>query len=251
MDAVPRSVRRADVVLADSASTREDLVELLHVREERLAVLHPGVEARFAPQTEEGVVDAALQRYGIYHPFILGLGTLQPRKNFCRLIQAFDLLRRRHHVPHQLVIGGGKGWLYDEIGETIASLGLQDVVLLPGYVADEDLPALYSAADLFAFPSLYEGFGIPVLEAMACGTPVVTSDVSSLPEVAGDAALLVSSEDVDALAEALWRLLDDTQLRNELRTRGFQQASRFTWKRAAETLLGIYAQIATKNGGAK
>ena len=251
MDAVPRSVRRAEVILADSESTRQDLIELLHVPGERLFVVYPGVEARFASGVAESAIEATLGRYGARRPYILGLGTLQPRKNFCRLIRAFDLLRRQHHVPHNLVIGGGKGWLYEEIYATVRELGLQKAVLLPGFVADEDLPALYSAADLFAFPSLYEGFGLPVLEAMGCGTPVVTSSVSSLPEVAGDAALLIPPEDVEALADALWRLINDSALRNDLRSRGFQQVSRFTWKRAAESLLDIYTRIGQENGGAK
>jgi len=243
MGAVPRSVRRADVVLADSESTRQDLIELLHVPEERLLLVYPGVEERFAPGVEESVIEGALRRYGLHRPYILGLGTLQPRKNFCRLIRAFDLLRRQHPVPHSLVIGGSKGWLYEEIFDTVRELGLQEMVLLPGFVADEDLPALYCAADVFAFPSLYEGFGIPVLEAMRCGTPVVTTRVSSLPEVAGDAALLVSPDDVAALAEALWRLTDDSALRNDLRQRGFQQVTQFTWKQAAKGLLDVYTQI--------
>jgi len=242
-NAVPRSVHRAEVILADSESTRQDLLELLHVPQERLFVLYPGVEERFAPGIADEQIEATLRRYGMRRPYIFGLGTLQPRKNFTRLIRAFDLLRRRYRVPHHLVIGGGKGWLYTEIYDTVKELGLQGVVFFPGFVADEDLPALYSAADLFAFPSLYEGFGIPVLEAMRCGTPVVTSNASSLPEVAGDAALLVPPEDVESLAEAMWRLIDDHALRNDLRHRGFQQVSHFTWKRAAESLVAIYKQI--------
>lgn len=248
-EAVPRSVRRAEFILADSESTRRDLLELLRVPGERLRVIYPGVEARFTAEVGEERIIATLRRYGVRRPYILALGTLQPRKNFVRLIRAFDLLRRRHRVPHVLVIGGGKGWLYEPIYETIEELTLHEAVLLPGFVADDDLPALYRAADLFVFPSLYEGFGLPVLEAMGCGTPVVASNASSLPEVAGDAALLVPPEDVEALAEAMWRLLSDDALRNELRNRGFKQVSRFTWERAAENLLAIYAQIVPNDGG--
>jgi len=243
LHSVPRSVERADILLADSQSTKQDLIELLHVAEKRVHVVYAGVESRFAPQ-EGAELQRALMRYKIEHPFILGLGTLQPRKNFARLIRAYDHLRRQHNVPHQLVIGGGRGWLDEDIYETIETLGLRGLVRLIGFVHDDDLPALYSAADVFAFPSLYEGFGIPVLEAMGCGTPVVTSSVSSLPEVAGDAALSVWPEDVEALANALWRIIDDGALRNELRQRGFEQVKRFTWSRAATTLLGIYAGVA-------
>ncbi len=247
LDAVPRSVRRADLLLADSASTRQDLIELLQVPPERVAVLYPGVEPHFAPQSEARV-GHVLAGYGVRRPYILALGTLQPRKNFARLIRAYHLLRQRHDLPHQLVIGGGRGWLEEEIHRTIAELGLGASVLLAGYVADEDLPALYSGAEVFAFPSLYEGFGLPVLEAMACGTPVVTGNVSSLPEVAGDAALLVPPEDVEALAEALWRTLSDGVLRNLLRERGFQQVKRFTWSAAAERLLGLYHHMGEREG---
>ena len=154
LDAVPRSVRRADLLLADSAHTRQDLIELLQVPPERVAVLYPGVEPHFAPQPEASLAPI-LARYGIRRPYILALGTLQPRKNFPRLVRAFHLLQQRYHLPHQLVIGGGRGWLEEEIHCTIAELGLGDSVLLAGFVAEEDLPALYTGAEVFAFPSLY------------------------------------------------------------------------------------------------
>jgi glycosyltransferase involved in cell wall biosynthesis len=244
--AVPRSVRRADVLLADSESTRRDLVELLKVPEERVRVVYPGVEPRFVSEGEQHTMrqQDVLERYGIRPPYILGLGTLQPRKNYPRLIRAYGLLRRRYHVPHQLVIGGGRGWLHEQIDETIRQTRLHEDVRLIGYVADEDLPALYRAADVFAFPSLYEGFGIPVLEAMGCGTPVVTSMVSSLPEVAGKAALMVPPEDVEALAQAMWQLMSDQALRNDLVRRGYEQVKRFTWRQSAGRLLDIYSHIA-------
>jgi glycosyltransferase involved in cell wall biosynthesis len=244
MRSVPRSVARADLLLADSASTRQDLVDLLGVPEERVRVVYAGVEERFAPVQDDALVRATLHQYGIQRPYILGLGTLQPRKNFVRLIRAYDRLRRERNLPHQLIIGGGRGWLYEEIDACIESLGLHEQVRLIGFVNDNDLPALYTAADVFAFPSLYEGFGIPVLEAMACGTPVVTATASSLPEVAGDAALLVSPTDEEALADALWRALDDTALRETLRRRGFEQVQRFTWKAAAQQLLASYTELA-------
>ena len=239
MASVPRSVARADHLLADSECTRLDLIELLGVPAERVHVVYAGVEGRFQPQGPEAVA-AVRARYGIARPFLLGLGTLQPRKNFSRLIEAYALLRERRGIDHALVIGGGQGWLSQGILDTIARLGLQDDVRLIGYVRDEDLPALYSGAELFAFPSLYEGFGIPLLEAMGCDTPVVTSTASSLPEVAGDAALLVDPEDVEALADALWRGLDDSALRADLVARGRRQIGRFTWRAAAESLLRVY-----------
>jgi glycosyltransferase involved in cell wall biosynthesis len=144
----------------------------------------------------------------------------------------------------RLVIVGGRGWLYEGIFRRVQALGLQDQVAFPGYVADEDLPALYSLADLFCFPSLYEGFGLPVLEALACGTPVVASEASSLPEVAGDAALWVDPYDVEGLAEAMRRMLTDSALRREMVGRGLDQARRFSWQSAAEQLLEVYARFA-------
>lgn len=243
MGAVPRSIARADMILADSESTRRDLIELLKVPEDRIAVVYPGVEERFRP--EIGAEDATRRaRYALERPYVLGVGTLQPRKNYARLIRAFGRLVRAHDLPHQLVIAGGAGWLFDDVTATIAELGLNDRVRVLGFVPDDDLPALYRGADVFAFPSLYEGFGIPVLEAMGCGTPVVTSDVSSLPEAAGDAALQVPPNDVDALADALWRALSDAVLREDLRARGLTQVRRFTWKQAAKDLIRIYQRVA-------
>ena len=175
-------------------------------------------------------------------PFVLTLGTLQPRKNHRRLLDAFALLRHEGIDAH-LVIGGGAGWLAAPFFKSLEDSQLQEFVHLPGYIADEDLPALYSAATVFAFPSLYEGFGLPVLEAMACATPVVTSNLSSLPEVAGDAALLVDPRDTEAIGQAIRRVFEDSRLRQELVRKGLEQASRFGWQKAARRLLGLYRQL--------
>jgi len=236
---VPRSVARADLILADSQSTLRDLVELLHVEKERIQVVYPAIDDRFQPVPLANA-QAVLDRYGIHRPYILGLGTLQPRKNYPRLIQAFAQLREERGIPHQLVIGGGWGWLGEDIDDTITKLGLEEQVQLAGFIDDADLPALYSGAALFSFPSLYEGFGIPVLEAMACGTPVVTSNISSLPEAAGDAALMVDPLDVSDIAQAMWRALDDSDLRLDLIGRGMIQSKVFTWERSAKELLNAY-----------
>jgi glycosyltransferase involved in cell wall biosynthesis len=243
MEAVPRSVEQADLILADSKSTRDDLMELLEVPEKKILVLYPGLESHFAPARNDYLLRRLLERYDVHYPYILGVGTLQPRKNFVRLIKAYNILVRRYQIPHKLVIVGSKGWLYKEIEETIHALRLDGRVNLTGFVKDQDLPYLYGAAEVFAFPSLYEGFGIPVLEAMGCGTPVVTSSVSSMPEVAGDAALLVSPYDVEALASALWRLLDDAYLQNELCLRGFERVRQFTWRETAKKLVRAYRRL--------
>ncbi len=243
IEAVPRSVERADLIVADSKSTRRDLMDLLEVPAEKILVLYPGLESHFYPLQNDYLLRRLLERYDIGYPYILAVGTLQPRKNFVRLIKAYNILVREYHLPHKLVIVGSKGWLYDEIEETISDLRLEGRVQLTGFVKDEDLPYVYSAADVFAFPSLYEGFGIPILEAMACGTPVVTSSVSSMPEVAGDAALLVSPYDVEALASTLWLVIDDIFLQHELCLRGFKRRKQFDWRETAKKLVRAYRRL--------
>jgi glycosyltransferase involved in cell wall biosynthesis len=245
---VPRSVARATHVLADSIATKTDLIELLRTPAEKITVLYGGVDARFAPVRDPDKLATVRARYNIgSEPFVLGLGTIQPRKNYERLVQAFANLLALEPLASnlRLVIVGGKGWLYDSIFAQVKRLGVADRVMFPGFVDDHDLPALYSAATLFAFPSIYEGFGLPVLEAMACGTPVVTSNTSSLVEVGGDAALLVEPTNVDAIADAMRRILQGADLQRTLTTRGFEQARRFTWEKAALQLREIYERIGT------
>ena len=234
---VPRSIARADLVLADSAATQADIVSLLGVSPDKVQVLYSGVHPRFRPQPEPGEAEHIRARYGLdKRPYILSLGTVQPRKNYVRLIRAFTQLTTQ--PTHQLLIAGGRGWLYEDILAEAEKHG--DRVRILGFVDEADLPALYRHAALFAFPSLYEGFGLPVLEAMACGVPVVCSDASSLPEVAGDAALLVHPLDTGALAQALARVLEDTDLRREMIAKGLAQATRFTWEQAARQLLAAF-----------
>lgn len=239
--AVPPSVRRADWLLADSESTKNDLIELYKVPQERITVIYAGYDPVF--HSDPAADDATIRaHYGIDKPYILGLGTLQPRKNFKTLIYAYYQLIQEQHIPHQLVIGGQKGWLYEDIFDAVRELHLNDRVSFLGFVEDAHLPALYRGAELFAFPSLYEGFGIPILEAMGCGTPVVTANNSSLPEVAGDAALLVDAHDAAALADAMWCIMSDSTCRAALRERGLQRVKLFSWQHAAETLLTVYRQ---------
>jgi glycosyltransferase involved in cell wall biosynthesis len=244
--AVSRAVARATHILVDSGSTGRDLIELLDVEPNRVTVVYPGVESRFQPIHDRETLDGVRAQYGLPRLFILGLSTLQPRKNFSGLIAAFGKLLRDEagilgpYDDLHLVIAGGQGWMYDETLSSVERLGLQDRVHFCGFVADEDLPALYCAASAFAFPSWYEGFGLPVLEAMACGTPVVAADNSSLPEVVGDAGLMVSAADTDALSHALGRVLGDEQLRARLVAAGIQQARRFTWSVAASQVLRAY-----------
>jgi glycosyltransferase involved in cell wall biosynthesis len=262
--AVPRSVKHATHVLADSIATKNDLIELFGTPTEKITVLYSGVEARFAPVRDQTELDRVCAKYHLPRPFILSVGTLQPRKNYGRLIEAFaefingphpSTSPRTHSERSEaesknvrgsaldawhLVITGGKGWMYESIFEQVKSLGLENRVHFPGFVDDVDLPALYSAADLFAYVSLYEGFGLPLLEAMACGTPIIASNVSSLPEVVGDVGLQVNPRDVADITRALRSMLDDTDLRSQTIAAGLTRARTFTWEKAARELLTIY-----------
>ena len=246
--AVKRAVARARHVLADSESTRRDLVELLAVEAERITVVYPGVESRFQPVREETEREWVKARYHLPDRFILGLSTLQPRKNFEGLIEAFSrLLAAQGSEPGiadlHLVIIGGKGWMYEDLLSLAERKGFGERVHFTGFVEDQDLPAIYTLAQVLAFPSWYEGFGLPVLEAMACGTPVVAANNSSLPEVVGEAGLLVDAADVEGLASAIARLVLDEGLRERLIRAGFEQARRFRWQDAARQLLEIYTAL--------
>jgi glycosyltransferase involved in cell wall biosynthesis len=240
---VPRSVRRATHVLADSQATKDDLVALYGTAPEKVTVLLGGVNAEFAPVTDSMRRAAVRRQYELPdNPYIFSVGTVQPRKNYARLIEALAQLGPEFADVH-LVIAGGRGWLEGPIYRAVEEYGLAARVHFTGFVRDEDLPALYAEAVCLAYPSLYEGIGLPVLEAMACGTPVVTSNVSSLPEVAGDAAILIDPYNVEELAAALRRLLDDEALRADLVARGFAQAAWFTWERAARQLKDVYQRM--------
>ena len=243
---VPWSVERAQAVLADSLSTKRDLQAMWSVPEEKITVLYSGVNERFKPVTDAVTLAAVRERLGLGGaPFVLAVGTVQPRKNYPFLIRAFRPVAER--FPHSLVIAGGRGWLSEEIPAEIERQGLAGRVFLAGFVDDADLPALYSAADILAFPSLYEGFGLPLLEAMACGTPVISSNASSLPEVArsgeSEAAILISPHDEAAWSDAMIRLLSDPELRGRLIAAGYEQVGRFSWAAAARQLSTLYRSL--------
>jgi glycosyltransferase involved in cell wall biosynthesis len=242
---VPRSVHRADHILADSHHTAKDLHELWQVEKEAISVVQGAVDhGFFRPITDGDEQQRVRRKYNLgAHPFILGLSKLQPRKNFSRLIRAFHIAREEAGIPHHLVIGGSKGWLFDDIFATVQELGLMGQVHFSGFVDDADLPALYSAADIFAYPSLYEGFGLPILEALACNTPVLTADNSCLPEAGGPGALYVDAESVESIAAGIIRLASDEDLRTRLREDGHAHAATFTWERSARQLLDAYSKV--------
>jgi glycosyltransferase involved in cell wall biosynthesis len=244
------NARSATCVVADSEATRRDLMHYYRIPEERIRVVYPGRDESLAPVVEPEALTEMRARYSLSDSYLLYVGTLHPRKNLVRLVQAFALLlRSSFSMPEplssdlQLVLAGQKGWLHDELFAQVRKLGLTERVVLTGYVPDADLPALLSGALAFVFPSLHEGFGLPVLEAMACATPVVCSNVSSLPEVAGDAALLVDPLDTKSLAEAIGRIVTDEGLRSTLVERGFRQIRDFSWRRCAREILQILEEV--------
>jgi glycosyltransferase involved in cell wall biosynthesis len=238
---VPATLGRVDAVITDSEYSRRDLQHVLRFPADGIRVVPLGVADRFRPGTPE-VKDRVIARYQLAAPFILSVGVQQERKNLGRLVEAFADLRSRLQT-HKLVIAGHSIWRSRDVAEQVARLGLQDAVTLLGHVPDDDLPALYSAADAFVFPSLYEGFGLPVLEAMACGTPVVCSDSSSLPEVAGQAACLVDPMNVRAISDGMYRSLNDPDLRARLRVAGVERARTFSWDRTAGLTLDVYRSV--------
>lgn len=237
---VPKSVHRAALVLADSEFTRTEILSLLSVSPSRVKVVYGGVSPDFQPSASAEAAHAILETYGLQQPYVLFVARLEPRKNIASLLRAYQLLVQRKQSIGPLVIGGGRGWLYEPLFQLAAGLGLQDHVRFLGHVPDAHLPALLSLASVFVYPSHYEGFGLPPLEAMACGAPVVASDASCLPEVLGDAALLVPPLDVEGLSRAINRVQTDAALAGELRLRGYQRAAHYTWQSSAGQLLRAY-----------
>jgi glycosyltransferase involved in cell wall biosynthesis len=240
------NARAATRILADSEATRQDLVRHYGTPQDKVAVVYPGRDEALTPVADPALLAATRARYGLAGPYLLYIGTLQPRKNLARLVQAFaELLRSADPGSDawaqdlQLLLAGKRGWLYDDLVAQIRRLGIGNRILLPGYVPRADLAPLLSSALAFVFPSLYEGFGFPVLEAMACGAPVLCSNVSSLPEVAGDAALQANPLNIEAWVAAMRQLLSDTALRRELVNRGFRQVQRFSWRRCAQGALAV------------
>jgi glycosyltransferase involved in cell wall biosynthesis len=232
-------VESADRVLVVSEATKQDLIRHCRVDSRKVRVIYNGVSERFRPLTES--LDSVRLRYNLPERFVLFVGTVEPRKNLARLVEAFDRVGRK--IEHSLVVVGAKGWKTSPIYREISRSPLRDRIHVAGFVADGDLPAVYNLADAFVYPSLYEGFGIPVVEAMACGIPVVTSDVSALPEVAGDAALLVDPFDSGALAEALERIVHDEPLRDSLRSKGIERARRFSWDTSAAHVIQCFREL--------
>jgi glycosyltransferase involved in cell wall biosynthesis len=242
------SARRARRIVVISESTKRDVVRLLGVPPEKVEVVYCGLDEAFCLLDKDQVAAFRAER-GLPERFVLFVGTIEPRKNITRLIEAFatmrpcDLATLRAEPQGEalkLVIGGAKGWFYEDVFARVEELGLEGEVLFPGYIPASELPLWYNAAQLFVYPSLYEGFGLPPLEAMACGTPVVAANTSSLPEVVGEAGLTVDPLDIEGLAEAMRRVLNDKALRQEMRERGLRRAQGFSWTKTAQQTVQVY-----------
>lgn len=241
--AVGDAMRRASKVIAISECTRRDLITHMNAEPSKVVVVHCGFDPSFAPSEENSHTDMLRARYHLPDKFILHVGTLEPRKNVVRLIHAFARAKRAARLPHALVLAGARGWKYSHVDAAIEQEGIAESICRPGYIPQDELPMVYRAADLLVYPSLYEGFGLPPLEAMASGTPVVSSNAASLPEVVGDAALMIPPEDESALTEAIVRALGNGALREQMRERGLRQASHFSWTQAARETRAVYHAV--------
>ncbi len=240
---LPSFARRADAVIVISNNTRRDVEHMLQIPSEKITVIYLGVAPEFNPINDTNEMARVRGKYKLPPRFILYFGTIEPRKNLPILLEAYHaLLLREHTLPH-LVLAGRKGWLHHSVLRRVNELGLTKHVHFTEWIDEKDVPALMNAADVFVYPSLYEGFGLPPLEAMACGTPVICANASSLPEVVGDGAILFDPRDAAALVRALSDVLANEYLRAELRARGIAQASRFSWTRAARETLALYESI--------
>ena len=245
---VPRAVAKADQIVAVSQHTKRDLVNLLGVRDDKIRVVYNGVDKQFQPLTNQNELEQVRQRLELPEHFVLFVGTIEPRKNLTRLVEAWQAVKQSEAGrKRKLVLAGRRGWLYEPIFQRITELGLREEVVWLDFVADTDLPSLYNLADCFAFPSVYEGFGIPPLEALACGTPVVTANNSALPEIFEDVAVLVDAQDVDAIARSIVKVLEDLdadgQMVKNFYASGLERAAQYTWERAARETLDVYRNL--------
>ncbi len=248
-------ISNAKKIIAVSEATRQDLIAYYSISPDKVVTIHHGVHAMYRPRqvqkepTVEGdsfsSIEIVKKKYHIEGAYLLYVGTLQRRKNIPRLLQAFYLLKRKYHIPHKLVLIGQKcpDLPEHEIATTIERLALQEDVIWTGYVVEQDLPALFNGAELFVFPSLYEGFGMPVLEAMACGVPVACSNTSSLPEVVGESGVMFDPYNIDSMTTAIYQVLMDEELRRHLRQQGCQRATEFSWTWCAQRTLEVLEEV--------
>jgi len=245
---IPVAARRSSYIITDSEHARQEIMADFGVAPQRIRAIMLGFDPRMALAPDPAQTGLVRGKYALPQGYILYVGTIQPRKNIDTLIEAYARLRTVRNTMPKLVIVGRKGWLYDRLFARISELGLADQIIFTGFVPDEDLPHIYAGASLFVYLSFFEGFGLPPLEAMACGVPVVTSNTTSLPEVVGDAGIAVPPSDPDAVVAAMARILDDAGFARTLGERGRERARLFSWDAAAAETLEIYRQVAAMRG---
>lgn len=243
---LPGCVKNSDMIIADSENTKRDIINLLGVSSEKIEVILLAADERFKPIIDTEALGAVREKYELPDEFILGVGTIEPRKNLISLIEAYSEHLNENKTGIKLVLVGKKAWGMSSVEKRAKELGVEDDVIFTGYIDDEDLPSIYNLAEFFVYPSHYEGFGLPVLEALSCGTPVITSNVSSLPEVAGEAAVYVSPDDVRGLKGSLLELEENKALREELSGKALERAKLFSWKDTAQKTLDVYRKTLSK-----
>ena len=241
---VRRTARSAAHILTDSEYSRQDILRTYRLPPERVTTTPLAASSRFEPVTDTHDLSRVLNKYGIHRDYILAVGSIQPRKNIARLIRAYTLMLSQHpdNAP-RLVVVGKRAWLFEETIKAAAVSAASENIVFTGYVPDSDLAALYTGALCFAYPSFFEGFGIPLLEAMRCGTPTITSDRTCFPEVVGDASLIIDPFDEQSIANGLWQMVSDAALREQLRSRGFVRCRLFDWRHTARQTLAVYEQV--------
>lgn len=237
------TVRNADYIITISENSRKDIVEHLGVKESKIQVIYPGVDEVYKKVSSSEEINAVKKKYNITGKYLLYLGTLEPRKNIETIIRAYNRFQKYHKEDIKLVLAGKKGWLYESIFKLVKDFGIENEVIFTDYIADGDKGPLYQGAEIFLFPSLYEGFGIPVIEAMASRVPVITSNSSSLPEVAGNAAIITEPLDYKKISASIERILNEDGLREKMINEGIKQAEKFNWDSSAEKLKNIYYDL--------
>lgn len=239
-----KSCKRADKIITISEFSKQEIIHYLHIEDNKIVIMPIGVDFNlFHPNYSDYETNIVLAKYKISTKYFLYLGTLEPRKNITRLIEAYAKLKEEISPIPKLVLAGGKGWMYDSIFETVERLKLKDDIIFTGYVMEKEVPILMKGAEAFLFPSIYEGFGMPPLEAMACGTPVLVSNTASLPEVVGDAGIYVEPYSVQSIKEGMALLLNDEELKNKLADKGLERARLFTWERSAKIVNKVFEEL--------
>jgi len=238
---LPIILRNVDKIITISENTKKDLLKYFKISKEKITPTLLAADKSIIRITDKNKINLFKKKYDIDYPFLLFVSTLEPRKNIIRLLKAFS--KAKEEIPQKLIIVGRKGWKYHDISKTIKRLKLEKDVVFREKIANNELPLFYSTADIFVYPSLYEGFGIPPLEAMICGCPVITSNVSSIPEVVGNAAELINPYNIGELKDSIIKLANNKELRGKLSKRGIEQAKKFTWKKTAEKTIKIYEEL--------